>query len=120
MKIVYIADDGTEFDNELECNEYEHKCNMKNCGIVMLDVNGEKLEVTDENYEKCMYIKITNNKDLEIISQMSYNIGSYSKPEEFGEFYWDDSDEWYLIDDKIEELENELEELKKVKEKLNE
>ena len=119
MRVVYIAEDGTKFDNKIECKTYEQKCNMKNCGIVMLDTNGENLEVNDGNYERCIYIKITNDKDLEIIKQMSYNVGSYSDPEEFGEFYWDDSGEWCLIDDRIEELENELKSLKEAKEKLN-
>ena len=120
MRMVYIADDGTEFDNEIECNEYEHECNMKNSEIIMLNSNGKKLEITDENYERCSYIKITNDKDLNIIKQMGYNIGLYENPEEIGEFYWNYEDEyWIKIDDRIEELESDLEELKIIKEKLN-
>lgn len=44
MRTVYIADDGKEFDNELDCKEYEYGLNIKNNNIIFLDINREKIK----------------------------------------------------------------------------
>ena len=119
MKVIYIADDGTKFDNEYDCERYEYGLSIKNNNIIFLDINREKLNVSDENLEQCCYMKISDLKDLDIVNRMGDYTGLYAIPNDIGEFYWDDSDTWYLIDDRIEELENELKSLKEAKEKLN-
>lgn len=79
----------------------------------------KKLNVSDKNLDQCYYMKISDLKDLDIVNRIGDYTGLYAIPNEIGEFYWDDSYTWHLIDDRIEELKLELNNLKEVKEKLN-
>lgn len=120
MRTVYIADDGTEFDDDFECEKYEYKCDFKNNNIIILDREGEILDSSDDiNFNFCHYIKVKSFKDLDILQKI-YEYNEFNVPNDIGEFYYDDeSDYWYLIDDKIEELNDELNKLKNIKYKLN-
>lgn len=120
MRTVYIADDGTKFDNELDCENYEYELNVKNNTIIMFDEEGEVLDSSNYmNIENCYYIKIKTNNDLEILQKI-YEYTGFIVPNEIGEFYYDDSDRfdnlWHSIGDRIEELNK----LKNIKEKMNE
>lgn len=120
MRTVYIADDGTEFDNELDCESYEYELNVKNNTIIMFNEEGELLDSSNYmNIENCYYIKIKTNNDLEILQKI-YEYTGFIVPNEIGEFYYDDSDRfdnlWHSIDDRIKELNK----LKNIKEKMNE
>lgn len=120
MKVVYIADDGTEFDNELECETYEQREKLKDNSIIMLDRNNNLLENKEENFEKCFAIRIKNERDLDIVYYMGEYTGC-SCPYDIGDFYYNlNSDGWEYLDDKIKELESELKDFKIIKEKLNE
>lgn len=35
MKIIYVADDGTQFDNQFECENYEWKINHFNLDKIL-------------------------------------------------------------------------------------
>lgn len=119
MKVVYIADDGTEFNNEIECKSYEYESNIKNNTIIMLNKEGDKLDSSnDMNIEHCYYIKVKTNKDLEILQKI-YDYTGFTVPYEIGEFYYGENDSWYLIDNRIKELKDELNKFKNIKEKLN-
>ena len=54
MKIVYIADDGTEFNNEYDCRDYEWMLERKEVFdlIEFYDVDGNKIEniMTEDAY----------------------------------------------------------------------
>lgn len=120
MRTVYIADDGKEFDNEYDCKIYDYKLKIKNNTIIMFDKEGKELDSSnDMNIEYCHYIKVKTYKDLEILQEI-YECTGFTVPEEIGEFYYGDGDTWYLIDNKIKELEEELNKLKNIKEKMNE
>ena len=51
MKVLYIADDGKEFDNEYDCEDYEWLLNHSNLkDIKCYDKNGKLFEnLMDEN-----------------------------------------------------------------------
>lgn len=119
MRVIYIADDGTKFDNEIECETYEQNEKLKDNTIIMLDGYNNILDNNIENFEKCLSIRIKNRRDLDIV----YYMGDYtgcSYPYDTGDFCYNISnDEWESLDEKIEESERNLEKLKKVKEKLN-
>lgn len=120
MRVVYIADDGTEFNNKIECESYEYESNIKNNTIIMLNEEGDKLDSSnDMNIEDCYYIKVKTNKDLEILQEI-YEYTGFTVPYEIGEFYYGKNDSWYLIDNRIKELKDELNKLKNIKEKMNE
>lgn len=120
MRTVYIADDGMEFDNEYECEKYERKEKLKDNTIVMLDSKNNLLDNKIEKFESCLAISIKNRRDLDIVQYMSEYTGC-SCPCNIGDFYYNlSNDEWEFLDDSIEELEEELNYLKKIKEKLNE
>lgn len=116
MRVVYIADDGTEYDNEYDCQMHENKNNK----IIMLDEEGKELDSSNNmNIQSCYYIKIQTNKDLEIL-QKFYEYTGFAVPEKIGEFYYNyDNDTWRFINDRIKELKYELNKLKNIKEKLN-
>lgn len=45
MKIIYIADDGTQFDDEFDCEDYEWKTNHPRLKEVhIFDKNGNEFE----------------------------------------------------------------------------
>ena len=120
MRTVYIADDGKKFDDEYDCKMHDYELKIKNNTIIMLNEEGYKLDSSnDENIEYCYYIKVQTDKDLEILQKI-YEYTGFTVPNKLGEFYFDDSDTWYLIDDRIKELKNELNKLKNIKEKMNE
>ena len=51
MKIIYIAEDGTQFDDEFECESYEGKLNhpyLKN--IVFYDIKDNFYTIGDDIY----------------------------------------------------------------------
>ncbi len=119
MRTVYIADDGTKFDNEIECEKYERKEKLKDSNIIMLDKNNKILDNNIENFEKCLVISIKNKRDLDIVYYMGEDTGC-SCPYDTGDFYYDIyNDEWEFLDIKIKDLEAELNSYKIIKEKLN-
>ena len=58
-KVVYIADDGTEFDNEVECKEYEESLLPTFKGI-MLDRNGKPTN----DYNDAFIVEFTCSEDI--------------------------------------------------------
>lgn len=64
MRVIYIADDGTEFDDETECYEYEvgkkHPCLMN---VKFFDKNGNMFGI-DKNH---IYAYSTYNNSEKII-----------------------------------------------------
>ena len=65
MRVVYIADDGKEFDNEFECEHYEwlqEHTNLKD--IKCYDENGILYEdiLSNETYEFCQKIIVPTNE----------------------------------------------------------
>ena len=113
MRVVYIAEDGTKFDNEIECEIYEQREKLKENTIIMLDGNNI------ENFESCLAIRIKNRRDLDIVYYMEECTGC-SCPYDTGDFYYNTyNNEWECLDTKIKELEAELNSYKIIKEKLS-
>ena len=53
MKVIYIADDGKEFDNEYDCESYEWELNHAHLNeICFYDKDGNKLDdIYSEKYK---------------------------------------------------------------------
>lgn len=66
MKQVFIADDGTEFDNEKECLEYETAHRKMMQSFILLDKSFKEIDVTLPFYvEDVEYLWITDGSDVE-------------------------------------------------------
>lgn len=112
------ADDGTVFEDESECREYEWKQNVEDCTnlYTLLDSNREKLDPLEPgSYDDCYYIFVANEfarKKLQVIWDDDV-IGVYA-PDflsgyNFTPGLWafdDDRDEWYHLGEKIAELQD--------------
>ncbi len=73
MEIIYIADDGTEFDDLYECETYEEcKKHPHLYDIIFLDSAGEELDHSkfkygifdDSLYQKCESIVVHNDDEV--------------------------------------------------------
>ena len=113
----YIADDGTEFEDEDECLDYERTENMRSIqGVKFFFENGK--EITDYSnledlLDRSYFIKITDKNDFAKFEELLYDeLGcSYwadgwgSLKGEKGLFYYDeDRDCWVSWDEEYDKL----------------
>lgn len=75
MKAIYVADDGTEFDDQFECEDYEEStkhCNLYD--VTFLDSSGKSLKLKDRSkrlfdnlpyvYQNCNKIVVHNEEEV--------------------------------------------------------
>lgn len=106
MKIIYEANDGTVFDKESDCWEYE-------VGIKFKDVDNNEIHMYDNagvqcsKLEECYYIKVDTDRAREYVEFMSNETG-LSVPEDFDigvcYCYNEADDDWYSLDAEIKRL----------------
>lgn len=97
----YIADDGKEFDNEYECEKYEHSLKIKKCSLKFY--NKETILLSQENIENCLedcyYLSIPDLDSLELVKRISDYYG-YCVPDSCGNWFYDDAtNDWICIDE---------------------
>ena len=118
--IKYVADDGTEFDDEWDCRKYEWEQGTKDAEYVLLSHNYKVLPKDDPNsYDDAFYIfvpteesvlKLLSNWDAEMISTYSPNVFCYTRNNELGLYAWDENkEEWYHLGKKLDELSKQAE-----------
>ncbi len=114
MKIKYIANDGTMFDKEADCKNYE-SCKEKEKNIIGLSQALDYIEYDDPNFFRdAHYIFCKNNSAVvSLLARSSAEQedihGIYSP----GLYFWNMGDDtFYLVEDEIETLENRLEVLR--------
>lgn len=110
----YVADDGTEFDTEKECLEYESRINdIKKCFILY----GEKLnKLADDSSESVHYLHIFE-RPTEVASYLyeEYGLGfNYDALDRIGIYYYDNDGLWKYVDSMIEDYTNRINELKSI------
>ena len=114
MKIVYIANDGTQFEDEDMCREYEYADKMKgkfpttrfynSCGKPMQFIG------TCEFCENLFYFDVRTREEAELLHQFFIDCGFDSpwKPQHWGRemvisigyyFYDTDEDRWRNIEE---------------------
>lgn len=110
IEYTYIADDGTEFDNEEECRAYEDSLKVAFDSVVIFDENKNVLSHDWEEIEgRDFYMVIVAAEPArELFDKLGYYI-SFEKPKfevHAGDVLaWDlYSEEWYNVHDRIEEL----------------
>lgn len=98
MRIIYRADDGTEFDDELECGDYEWMLNHENFkSIEFFDEDGKQITCglfTEEVYGMITRINVYNEESIEELREFAKYIGFYSYYDvnEPGVWVWGDKD----------------------------
>ena len=93
MRVVYIADDGREFDDKYDCEDYEWKLNHPGLNdILMYDGDGNKLDdiLSYDTYGSVMKIIIPNEKSLKDLKEFGCYTGfcCYVDINEPGEWVW--------------------------------
>ena len=115
MRAIYIANDGTKFDDEWECENYEQKQRMSS--LIILD---DGLEKTN-NLDRAFFLKV---KDSKAIEALDYEGVCRAKRDILWELkdyaYIDEKGGYVPLDDYIAELESTLAYYKVAKKKLNE
>lgn len=122
-KIIYIAKDGCNFNNEYDCIKYEEELiindiKSRKC-ILLFDENLQELNSAIEDtsiellFNRAFYIYILNDDGLMIVSD--YVDGA---PEETGFFVWDESNYEYI--DFEDEIKKEISEIEKKYSRFNE
>ena len=74
MKIIYIADDGKEFDNEFDCEDYEWKLNhpyLKDICFYDKDNNNLVDIFTDDAYGKTERVVVSSENALKDLQEFA-------------------------------------------------
>lgn len=114
-RVSYVADDGTAFEDEDECLEYE--CNLMlqkhEHDIHMWDNEFQPISITDSQaLDKVYYLTCDTAEAVEVVNDWFESL-NYSSPfegdKDFADmaghhYYWQDNDEWYEADDLIEKV----------------
>lgn len=123
MKVVYISDDGTEFETEKECRDHELKTAdfFEECANVLayddygrkVIFNNFELENMESAFEGIWHIQFNTQKAIDLfceIGQRNYGLLYIAKDirreVKVGERYYYDSDEdaWFCLEDRYKEL----------------
>ena len=106
-KIIYVAIDGAEFDNEQECVEYENSLRMNSLSKTTLFLNEqfEIMNIQTLDPEQVFYIYIDNDDDKKAIDEYFTNHWCSSP---FSEDYCQNVDlskysEWFYFDTNVDE-----------------
>lgn len=94
MKVIYEAFDGTQFDNEPNCLDYERA--KGKADIIMLDCNGNSVEKTNS----AAFVWLKDERSAAFFHSLARDCGDLiaasSIPEgESGFFFWDECNERY-------------------------
>lgn len=115
--ILYVADDGTQFEDEWDCRQYEWEQDTKDCKYALLDYRYNKLSNSEaSSYDDCAFIFIPtaesawdllNNWDTDLINLDCPRFLPYraSDTVQTGLWAWDeDKERWFHLGEKISEL----------------
>ena len=112
---LYIADDGTEFEDEEECRLYEAGCRAQLLkGVVLLDENFRPIPLSDlTQWENAWFIYA---KDIQALRDLSdvwdWDLTGISPPRFLfadtpGLFAYDGTiDEWYHMGTRLQEIQS--------------
>lgn len=80
MRTIYIADDGTQFNDEWDCRDYEWKLNHPNLKhIHVFDKNGNEFEdiFSEDAYNYSEKIVVTSNEAVKELQDLARYTGYY-------------------------------------------
>lgn len=102
MRIIYIADDGTQFDNEVDCEDYEWKLDHPHLKDVRIyDKNG--IEFTDvfseDAYSHSAKVVVSTDdaaKDFQALAEYT-GYCCYDQIKMAGEWRFDETKEQFVM-----------------------
>lgn len=114
----WVADDGTKFDDEYDCIQYERKKKLEEYkdDFVLYDEQINIIFPEEANTKQVCIIVVKTHAAAECISEW-FNDEGYCNPfcdcelgQEIGTWVYgdmiDEGDEWIKLEDKIEKLQN--------------
>ena len=100
MKIIYIADDGKEFDNEFDCERYEWELKHPLNGISFYDKNNNELGniFSTDTYCTTEKVVVSNESALKSLKEFADYTGfcCYHNIKECGEWVFNDDEETFV------------------------
>ena len=99
MRIIYEAFDGTQFNDEFECKDYEWKKDHEKslCNLIFYDKNGKILnnKLSEETYNKVMTINVLTTDAIKTLEDIGDYTGfcSYYDIDSIGEWNWNKKEE---------------------------
>lgn len=122
MECLFKAIDGTIFNDEDECVEYERGLNVKNRKIMLYDSKLNLLDYCAHGLETCIYVYVETEEDFDVVYNDLAETGSETYGFDYKEnshfYYWSDDEEWRDIDDEIFYYNQKVEELIKAKDTM--
>ena len=112
MKQVWIASDGEQFDTEEECKLHEmmpshdvlNGMRLLGRGFRELNVSQKDKESWNRLAEDVFFVRLDNAEAVKWLGQIGDYIGC-NFPDKQGTFYYDENiGEWVCIEDQLEEL----------------
>lgn len=105
MRVIYVADDGTTFDDEWDCKDYEFRKSLSLDDIEVYDENGNKFDdiLSEDAYNNCVKVVVKTDKavsDLHKIVKYTGFIG-YDDIDSPGIWHAKDED-WFVTFEKEE------------------
>ena len=115
----YVADDGTEFEAEKECKEYEQEFDKIHLSMIMFDENFDKIDVANACcLGNACYLYVKGNVEkvgLYLEEWFGFGEGIYKS----GMYIADEKDaKWNFIDNLIEQYRNNIEKLSTIKREI--
>lgn len=94
MRTIYIADDGTQFDDEFECEHYEWVLNHSHLKeIICYDEDGNVLEdiLSQDTYETTMKIVVPTDEAAKELREAGRYCGfcAYGDVDSTGTWVWE-------------------------------
>lgn len=76
MRTVFIADDGTEFDDELDCKDYEFRKSLDLEGIELCDKYGTRYDpYSERGYNKVVKIIVKTEEAVSVLNKIAKYTG---------------------------------------------
>lgn len=115
----YVADDGTEFETERECREYEQGLDKIHSSMIMFDENFDKIDVANAcHLSNACYLYVKGNAEkvgLYLEEWFGFGEGIYKS----GMYIVDEEEaRWNFIDNLIEQYRNNIEKLITIKREI--
>ena len=122
MRVVYFADDGTEFETEKECHDYELKTAdfFEECANVLayddygnkIDFNKFNMENMENAFEDIWHIQFNTQKAIDLFTEIGQRCGllyitdDIRRKVKVGERYYYDTEEdaWFCLEDSYKGL----------------
>lgn len=102
MKIIYVADDGTQFDNEFDCEDYEWKLNhphLREVRVFGKDGNEFNNIFEEDTYNYSEIIIVPDDEAARNLQELADYTGYcyYSHITKAGEWIFDTANERFVL-----------------------